>query len=257
VARFLHEKRSLVTGSDPTGCGENPRHPAGAAVRKAATCSLPTQEETLHNATKYGVLLAALALLALPADGFGQGNGKLSLDARVGVSFPAGAMAELTDVGGVAGGSLVWNFHPNWALRADFDYLRLDDGANDLGILVSPPMDLLFFGGSIEVNFNAPKYQDLPLTFTVNVGGGAMSMKVDNTFDAGHPANGFDYTYPTIQGGAKIGYQVSDLINIFVQGTAYLVIIESGDTWVFPRDDTFDHGWVIPVVAGVRLTLLD
>ena len=210
----------------------------------------------MHNATKYGVLLAVLALLNVPADAYGQATGKLSVDARIGVSIPAGTMADLTDVGGIAGGSLAWHFHPNWALRADFDYLRLDDGADDLGITQSPPMDLMFFGGSVEVNFNAPRYQTLPFTFSLNVGAGAMNMKVDNTFDAGHPANGFNQTYLAFQGGVKIGYQVSPLVNIFVNGTGYLTIIDSGDTAVFPIPNTFDHGWVIPVTAGVRLSFL-
>ena len=210
----------------------------------------------MHNATKYGVLLAVLAILAVPSDGLGQAVGKLAVDARVGVSIPAGTMADLTDVGGVAGGSVTWAFHPNFALRADFDYMRLDDGADNLGVLLSPPMDMMFLGGSFEFNFNAPKYQDLPFKFMVNIGAGAMNMKVDNTFDPGHPANGFNHTYPALQGGVKIGYQVSPLVNIFVNGTGYLTIIKSGDTAVFPIPNTFDHGWVIPVTAGVRLSFL-
>lgn len=210
----------------------------------------------MHNATKYGVLLALVASFGVPSAVQGQSIGKLGVDTRVGVALPAGTMADLTDVGGIAGGSLAWNFTPNWTLRGDFNYMRLDDGADDLGITLSPPMDLMFFGGSVEVNFNAPRLQDLPLTFSVNVGGGVMNMKVDNSFDPGHPANGFDQWYPTVQGGAQIGYQVSDLINIFVRGDAYLILIESGDTAVFPLDDTFDHGWVIPLTAGVRFTFL-
>ena len=114
----------------------------------------------------------------------------------------------------------------------------------------------MFLGGSFEVNFNAPRLQEHPFKFMLNVGAGVMKMKVDDTFDAGHPANGFDHTYPTIQGGAKIGYQVEPWLNLFVNGTAYLVIIKSGDTSVFPIPDTFDHAWVFPVTAGVRLTFL-
>ena len=210
----------------------------------------------MHYATKYGVLLAVLAILAVPSDGLGQATGKVSVDARVGVSLPAGTLADLTDIGGTAGASLAWNFHPNWAIRADFDYMRLDDGADDLGVTLSPPMNMMFLGGSFEVNFNAPRLQEHPFKFMLNVGAGVMKMKVDDTFDPGHPANGFDHTYPTIQGGAKIGYQVEPWLNLFVNGTAYLVIIKSGDTSVFPIPDTFDHAWVFPVTAGVRLTFL-
>jgi len=158
------------------------------------------------------------------------------------------------------GGSVLWNFHPNWAVRADVDYMLLDDGRDDFGVLLSPPMDLLFFGGSVEVNFNAPKYQNLPFTFTVNVGAGMMQMDVDETYDLGHPAAGFDHSYPAFQGGAKIGYQIKDWINVFVNGTAYFILMDSNDTLVFVNPDAgvtnFNTGWVIPVTAGVRLTFL-
>ena len=234
---------------------------AHVVTGRAAVNGPPTKEETLHNATKYGVLLAVLAMFAVPATGWTQpATGKVSVDLRAGVAIPAGNMAKITDLGGLAGASLMWNFHPNWAIRADFDYMKLDDGTDDFGVVLSPPQDLMFFGGSIEVNFNAPKYQSLPFTFMLNVGAGAMKMKVDDTFDPGHEANDFDHTYPALQGGLKIGYQLKPWINIFVNGTAYFIIMDSNDSLVFVDPDAgvspFDTGWVLPVTAGVRLTFL-
>lgn len=209
----------------------------------------------MHNATKYGVLLAVLAVFAIPAAGLAQpAMGKVSVDLRGGVAIPAGNMATITDVGGLAGASAMWNFHPNWAIRADFDYIKLDEGEDSFGVLLSPPQDLMFFGGSFEVNFNGPRYQDMPFTFMLNAGAGIMQMKVDDTFDASHPANGFDQSYLTFQGGAKIGYQITQWINVFVNGTAYFMLIDSADTGVFGFN--FDNGWVIPVTAGVRLSFL-
>jgi len=52
----------------------------------------------------------------------------------------------------------------------------------------------------------------------------------------------------------KIGYQVRPWINLFVNGTTYLTLVKSEDTSVFPLPDTFDHTWLFPVTAGVRLT---
>ncbi|MBT8461530.1 MAG: outer membrane beta-barrel protein [Gemmatimonadetes bacterium] len=215
----------------------------------------------MHNATKYGVLLAVLALFAIPATGMSQpATGKVSVDLRGGVVIPAGDMNKITDIGGTAGASLLWNFHPNWGIRADFDYMGLNKGEDAFGVLLSPPMDLMFFGGSFEVNFNGPKYQTVPLTFMANLGAGMMSMKVDDTYDPGHPANGFDHSYPAFQGGAKVGYQLKPWINIFVNGTAYFILMDAADTPVFADPDAgitaFNTGWVIPVNAGVRLTFL-
>lgn len=209
----------------------------------------------MHNATKYGALLAVLALFALPEPGTAQpATGKVSVDLRGGVAFPAGNLNDISDIGGLAGASAMWNFDPNWAIRADFDYIKLDEDYDSFDNLIGPPLDLMFFGGSFEVNFNSPKYQTMPLTFMLNLGAGAMNMKVDDTFNPSHPANGFDHTYLTFQGGAKIGYQLQPWINIFVNGTAYFMLIDSADTGVYGFN--FDNGWVIPITAGVRLTFL-
>jgi hypothetical protein len=195
-------------------------------------------------------------MFAVPSAGLTQpATGKVSVDLRGGVAIPAGNMATITGVGGLAGASLLWNFHPNWAIRGDFDYMKLDDGTDSFGVVLSPPQDLMFFGGSFEVNFNSPRLATVPLTFMLNVGAGAMKMKVDETFDVGHPASGFDEMYLTFQGGAKIGYQLKPWINIFVNGTAYFMVMDEYDTLVF-LNPGFDTGWVIPVTAGVRLTFL-
>jgi hypothetical protein len=210
----------------------------------------------LHNATKYGVLLAVLAVFAIPGAGLTQpATGKISVDLRGGVAIPAGNMATITSVGGLAGASAMWNFHPNWAIRADFDYMQLDDGTDSNGVVLSPPQDLMFLGGSFEVNFNGPRLQTMPFTFMLNLGAGVMNMKVDDTFDPGNPANGFDQTYLTFQGGAKIGYQLKPWLNLFVNGTAYFMVMDANDTLVF-LNPSFDTGWIIPVTAGVRLTFL-
>jgi hypothetical protein len=241
----------LITPIAPEICANS----ALVVVRKAAVCGSPTKEETLHNATKYGVLLAVLAMFAVPSMGLTQpATGKVSVDLRLGVAIPAGNMATITDLGGTAGASLLWNFTPNWALRADFDYIQLDNGNDSFGVVLSPPQDLMFLGGGFEVNFNGPRLQSHPITFMLNVGAGVMNMKVDDTFQPGHPANGFDNSYLAFEGGAKIGYQLRPWINIFVNGTAYLILPDSADTGVFGFN--FDTGWVIPVTAGVRLTFL-
>lgn len=207
----------------------------------------------MHNAMKARALLAAALLLTLPAAARGQEKGHLSIDGRGGVGIPLGTLKDLTDIGGTFGGTLAYHFHRNWAIRGDVDYIMLDDGADVDGVLLSPPQKLLYVGGGFEVKFNAPKYQELPFTFDVNLGAGAMNMKVDDTFSTGNPANAFDHTYLAFNGGAKIGYQVTDWLNLFAQGQAYLILVKSGDTVVFPGDNEFDHAWVIPVTGGARV----
>lgn len=205
----------------------------------------------MHNAMKARALLAVALLITLPAAALGQEKGHLSIDGRGGVGFPLGTLENLTDLGGTFGGTLAYHFHRNWAVRGDVDYIMLDDGADEFDVLQSPPMKLLYIGGGFEVKFSPPKYQDLPFTFDVNLGAGVTNMKVDDTYDAGNPANAFDHSYLTFNGGAKIGYQVTDWLNLFAQGQAYLILTKSGDTAVFP--ESFDHAWVIPVTGGARV----
>jgi hypothetical protein len=251
LARFVHwkgarESRSVT--SDPAvwrGSTPTVRPGSGSRIIREA------KEEALHNATKTGALLAAAALLMVPSAALGQEKGHLSLDARGGVMIPAGTLATLTDLGGVAGATLAYHFHPNVAIRADFDYAKLDDGEDEFGVVLSPPMKVYYLGGGFEVKFNRPKYQDLPFTFDLNLGAGVTKMQVDDTFDPGHPANGFDHRYLTFDGGAKIGYQATDWLNLFAQGQAYLIIVETGDTSVFPEQ--FDHAWLFPLTAGARV----
>ena len=215
----------------------------------------------MHNARKTRVLLAALLVFSLPAGAAAQVSGIVSLDGHAGFSFPTGTLGDLTGTGGAFGGGLAIHFHPNWAVRGDVVLVKLDNGRDDSGALLSPPVDMLYYGGGIEVNFDAPMYQDLPLTFAANIGGGVMGFDVDETFSSSHPANGIDESYLTLTLGGQIGYDVYRSsgfdVNIFVKPQVYLVLTDSADMIPYATllgVEPFDHVWLIPVTAGLRLT---
>jgi len=214
----------------------------------------------LHYATKTGAALAAALLLAIPGTGIAQVDGTFSVEARGGAAVPVGTMNDLTEWSGTAGGTLAWHFNPYWALRGDVDWMHLRSGENDLAYngIASPPMDLLFFGGGIEVNFARPKYQDVPLTFVANLGAGATKMSTDSNWLPGHPAADFDGTYLTFKGGGQVGWQFSPLINAFVSVQGFMILLNEDDTSVFEDElagiDAFQTAFVIPITAGVRLT---
>ncbi len=219
----------------------------------------------MHYATKTGAALAAALLLVLPATGRAQVDGTLSVEAHGGVGIPLGTFADVNDLGPTFGGTLAWHFHPNWAIRGGVDYISLGEEATSDGVLTGPPVDLLYFGGGVEVNFGAPKYQDVPFTFMMNVGAGMMQYSAEEAFYGGqrHPASDLDQSYLAFNGGARVGYQVSPLINLFVQAQAYLILIDEADSqpyvdWVQDQGlsglDTFETLWVLPVSGGIRLT---
>jgi hypothetical protein len=232
------------------------REGGGHGVRAA-------KEEPLHYARKTRVLLASLLVLGLPAGAAAQVSGNFSVDLHGGLAFPTGTFGDLTSTGFAYGGGLAFHFHPNVALRGDIMLITVDNGTNneDPPLLLSPPVDLMYYGGGLEVNFNSPLYQDLPLTFGVNLEAGWTNFDVDETYSPSHPANGIDQGYLTFSFGGQVGYTAyrsgSMVLNLFVKGQPYLILTDSADMTPYSTNfgtEPIDHVWVIPVTGGVRLT---
>lgn len=208
----------------------------------------------MQYATKLGALLTAGALVAaLPRPAAAQPM-KFDIDGYGGVAVPAGALGDIADVGGTVGGGLAWRFAKHFALRGDVEYSLLTD-VEQGGFQVYGPMDLLHFNGGFEVNFAPPAYQDNPFTFSMNIGAGATRMESDATSFV--PA--FEATYLTFNGGAKLGYQVHEHVNLFFRGTAYLIVTDEAETAVFTGTpvavDAFGTAWSFPLTGGVRITV--
>ncbi len=219
----------------------------------------------MHKARKTRVLLAALLVFGLPAGAVAQVTGTVSVDGHGGLAFPLGTLGDLTTTGGAFGGGLAVHFHPNWAVRGDATFILLDNKFSDDGqTLLSPPVDMLYLGGGLEVNFTAPLYQDLPLTFAANLGAGVTSFDVDETWQSGHPANGIDGSYLTFTGGGQLGltvYRGSSLdANVFVKAQPYVILTDSADMLGYEEslavvgEEPFDYVWALPLTVGVRLT---
>jgi hypothetical protein len=214
----------------------------------------------LHFARKTRVLLAGLLVFGLPAAATAQSS-DVSVDLHGGLSVPVGVLGDLTTSGGVYGAGLAWHFSPHVAVRADFLVNKLDKGLSDTGLLLSPPVDLTFFGGGVEANFRSPVYQDQPLTFVVNVGGGVTNFDVDETFSGVNPANGIDESYFTVTAGGQLGYQAvkqgSTKLNVFFKVQSYLILVDSADMLPLSQllgVDPIDSMWVIPLTLGARIS---
>jgi len=214
----------------------------------------------LHFARKTRVLLAGLLVFSLPAAATAQSS-DFSVDVHGGLSTPLGVLGDLTSNGGAYGAGLVWHFSPHVSIRGDFLVQKLDNGLADSGLLLSPPVDLTFFGGGVELNFSSPLYQDEPMTFTMNVGAGVTSMDVDETFSPINPANGIDASYFTLTFGGQVGYQVirtgSTKLNIFFKAQPYLIFVDSADMLPLSGllgSDPIDSMWVLPLTVGARVS---
>lgn len=214
----------------------------------------------MHFARKTRVLLAGLLVFGLPAAATAQSS-DVSVDLHGGLSVPVGVLGDLTTTGGAYGAGLAWHFSPHVAVRADFLVNKLDKGLSDSGLLLSPPVDLTFFGGGVEVNFGSPKYQDEAFTFVVNVGGGVTNFDVDETFSGISPANGIDESYFTVTFGGQIGYQAvrqgSTKLNVFFKVQPNVILVDSADMLPLSQllgVDPIDSMWVIPLTLGARVS---
>lgn len=216
----------------------------------------------MHYARKTRVLLAALLVFGVPAGAAAQVAGTVSAEGHAGLAIPMGTLGDVTSTGGAFAGGLAIHFHRNWAVRGDVMLMKLDKGRDEDGTtLLSPPVDLLYFGGGLEVNFSAPLYQDLPLTFAANVGAGWTNVDVDETFDSEHPANDIDDGYLTLTGGGQIGIRVHRSsamdVHLFVKAQPKLILTDASDLLPYATVlgiEPFDHVWLIPLTGGVRLT---
>ena len=215
----------------------------------------------MHFAKRLGALLAFVALLlSASTDAVAQEKGDFAVAARVGVAIPGGQFHTLTSEGLAVGGSLVYHISDHWGFRVDGSLQRLQEGISGVsGFVLSPPMDLLTIGGGFEVNFDRPWDQDLPFTFRVHVGAGLTQMKADADFDPLLVQGAFDESYPSVYGGAGLGYQVSEIVNVHVQASALLILVDAVDTFVFSQGtagevEPFDTAWSFPITAGVRIT---
>lgn len=169
----------------------------------------------------------------------------------MGLEFPMGGLADLERYGFTTGFGLAYKFHPHIGIRGDFDVAFLRNKPGNL----TPPLTLVHYGASLEFDFPPPDYQDFPLTFRWDIGGGATSMSGDETF-VGAESIDFSSTFPTLHSGMKIGYEITPTLEIFAGGRLYLIFADDAETAELyknnPGRSPFGTTWSAPVTLGVK-----
>ena len=185
---------------------------------------------TLQNLLFTAGLLAA-APGALSAQ---EASPKFWLEARGGSSVPTFDISDVVDAGPSFGAGIGYRITPRFSLMGDVDF-GFHPGA-DLGPGIQ--------GGDVNVyHFMAKAGYELlrpgssPWSVVVNLGAGALSF---------NPDGGDAKTYPAINAGAKIGYQVSPRFT--------LLLSPQGDI-AFKDEDLLGptKAWVWPFTAGARI----
>ncbi len=196
------------------------------------------------------------ALVLIFTAGGAAAQSYLTVEPRVGVAIPLGDLKDISDEGFAVGGSASWFFHENIGIRADLVAQVLNDRMDPFGIVPAPPLTLIHFTAGFEIDFAPPSGQVQPFSFRIHGGGGGTRVSGSAEYTDGSSVD-FSETYLSVVGGAAIGYRVTSRIEVFADGSAYLVLFKDEDTEVFAERSlqvkTFSEGWLFPVTAGVRL----
>lgn len=223
-------------------------------------------------AAAVAALLATSGLSAQDDAAPGPAPGTISFDLGGGVGIAAGQFEEIVDGGGSAGGGVSYHVSRVLALRGGADVQFFEKGTDDAGVTFSD-VRVIHFGGGIEINFlpaerraNAAN----PWTGNIAVGAGASNIRADE-FTAGGLTLEFDQTYFSAHGMAKLGYQATPTVNVFLEPKVYLVAADETETAVFNQISEavspppagadplnvqpFDTAWMLPIHLGVRISL--
>ena len=239
---------------------ETEAHPARRRTAPPAATALP------------GVvaLLAALAPLAAPTEAAAQtAPPPISFEARAGVAIPAGAVADLVDVGPAFGVGAAYEVKPRVAIRLDGDvafYGGSDFDAVAAEQAVGPDVNLWHVTASAEVDLTEPA-AGTPWRITATGGLGATVFDADR-FDEGvdNPRTGeddvreFDATYLTLATGLKAAYRVAPRLEAYGGLQWFLAFADEDETAVFTElsgteVSPFSTVSSFPLTVGVRASL--
>lgn len=202
-------------------------------------------------------LVGAPTALEAQADDWERGPspGTISVDPRAGLAIPVADLDELAQTGASFGGGVALHMSRRIALRADAE-LQLLTGAR-----TPPPENLLFadmtslnLTGGLEVNLLEP---DTRWTGSLSLGAGISTLETEDTTDDGAaPPVAADLTNFALRGGMRLGHQVGERLDVYLEPAVYLVVLDRDETRAFDAASAhvrpFDVGWTIPLQAGVR-----
>lgn len=210
--------------------------------------------------TRTAASLGAALLFALGAAGTAQAQAvdapKWTIDGRGGVALPTGDLADLAleDVGPSFGLGVGYHVHPRVAVRADGE-LSMFAGDDVAAGGTGPDVSLLHYTAGVDVELTRPGAG--PWDLTANVGAGATTWDTDE-FIVDGTADELSETYPTANGGLRLGYDVTRNVNVFAGGQWYLQFADESET--APLAETagltegFDTASTMPIYAGLELT---
>jgi hypothetical protein len=179
-----------------------------------------------------GVALAAVLAAPLAAQATTDvPMSRAFVEARVGGALPTFDIADVADLGLDVGATIGYQLAPSWVVMGEFDYGMHKDEAT--GTLDIKTMHLI---GKVGYSLTGPRERGWEAA--INLGAGIVRFDVEGAPDV--------FTYPAINAGAKIAYNVNRSFAI--------VLSPQGDIAFADEDEVgTTNAWVWPITAGVRV----
>ncbi len=179
----------------------------------------------------------ACTALILPGLVLAQGpdRPKVSVEVRGGVNVPTFDIADVADPGPSFGVGIEFPVANRLSIMADADF-GFHSGA-DLPTGGSGP-DVDVYHYIAKVAYELIDRERTRWSFRINAGVGAMTFKVDGVSGS--------FTYPAINVGAKIGYDVSEKINLFLSPQGDIAFSDEAEIGT-------SNAWVWPFTVGVAV----
>jgi hypothetical protein len=154
------------------------------------------------------------------------------IEGLVGTAVPTFDISDLADPGLVAGFAAGYRFSEKILGMMELDY------GTHAGAGAGPDVNVYHYMG--KVGYRVFESQDTKWRIFVNAGAGALTFDADA---AGATAN----TYLAINAGAKIYYDVSELLSVVISPQGDIAFVDKADGF------TGSTAWVWPITAGFAL----
>jgi len=171
-----------------------------------------------------------LAALTLPGLIVAQSSNRspVSIEVRGGINVPTFDIADVADPGPSFGVGIEIPVAERLSIMADADF-GFHSGADLPAGGSGPDVDVYHYIAKLAYEVISPERGRWSLR--INAGAGAMTFKIDGVSGS--------FTYPAINVGAKLGYNVSENLNLFLSPQGDIAFsdeneIGTNNAWVWP-----------------------
>lgn len=211
---------------------------------------------TLWKSAFVAAAAGGLLMFAAPSAADAQGvDHRWDVSLGAGSSFATSDFADLPfgDLAPTAGAEITYWLSPRIGIQANGNWERwLTD---DQQLTGGPDMNAFHYTLGATVNVLDPEQR---LNVRANVAGGGTTLDTEMFLTPDDMLSELSETYASVNGGLRVGYDVTSQVNVFARGQAHLVLADEDDTQVLASlsEDvqSFDEIWTFPTTVGLEIS---